>query len=638
MASHPFFLVSAACVVCATYWAFSPGLSGPFLFDDYATLPQLGSHGGVHDWQALLQFVIGGHTGPGGRPLTLLSFLANARDWPAQPEAFKITNLALHIITGGLLYALVLKLSPVRSRADHEAALITAAFWLLNPFNVSTTLYVVQRMAMLSALFSLAGLLCYVHGRSMISSRAGAAYRWMTSGLLLFTPLAMLSKENGALLPLLALVVEYTVLRHHLRLPAPRRWWTVLCLIVPSLLVITLILRHAGVDAYATRSFDLAQRLLTEGRVLFDYLYHWFNPFATTRGLFAEDYPVSMDLLTPWTTIPAILGITAMVSWAIWTRRRYSLASLAILFFFAGHLMESTVLPLEIYYEHRNYLPAVFLALPVAAWLPEFGRRWGTSRLLIVVILCAQAWSTHRLASIWGNEPRLANWWANNNPGSGRAQDFFASSLTNVGRPDLAASVMETAMRRDPGNSHFHLHHLLAKCRAGQLTREDKEQFKFQLASHPLKDKSYPLLARLVEQTPTVGCNNVDARYVLDLLNIMMADATLKSDANRSSQLQHLRGELYVKMNDIEAAIEAFDQSLSVRPDIGVGMQQVALLANHDAYAPALNWLARVERLPKPVDGWGRARSPDYDSEIRRIRGALKNDLDRTTAAVDSIR
>ena len=62
-------------------------------------------------------------------------------------------------------------------------------------------------------------------------------------------------------------------------------------------------------------------------------------------------------------TVPTL--IVAIVLWD-W---RYLVTALALLFFFLNHIIESTVLPLELIFEHRNYLPAMFLFLPIAAGL-----------------------------------------------------------------------------------------------------------------------------------------------------------------------------------------------------------------------------------------------------------------------------
>ncbi len=104
-------------------------------------------------------------------------------------------------------------LDALRRRA-RWAALLGASLWMLHPLFVSTTLYIVQREAMLPATFELIGLLLWLRGRRLIlSGRHKRGIAWMLAGLGGGTLLALLSKADGALLPLFALVIEWTLLR-----------------------------------------------------------------------------------------------------------------------------------------------------------------------------------------------------------------------------------------------------------------------------------------------------------------------------------------------------------------------------------------------------------------------------------------
>ncbi len=111
-----------------------------------------------------------GAADPTGRPLALLSFLIDANDWPADPYPFKRTSVLLHLINGALLCALLRNLGRAIGKPEAQvksAALLGAGFWLLHPLFVSTTLYIVQREAMLPTLFILIGLLGYSKGREL---------------------------------------------------------------------------------------------------------------------------------------------------------------------------------------------------------------------------------------------------------------------------------------------------------------------------------------------------------------------------------------------------------------------------------------------------------------------------------------
>ena len=129
------------------YW---PGLSGPFLFDDFGSLGALGAQGGVSDWYSFKAYVLGGFSGPTGRPLALLSFLIDGTNWPTDSFPFKRTNLIIHLLNGlfvGAVTAKILRLVEIGKTRSQYLALVCAALWLLHPFLVSTTLYAVQRLA-----------------------------------------------------------------------------------------------------------------------------------------------------------------------------------------------------------------------------------------------------------------------------------------------------------------------------------------------------------------------------------------------------------------------------------------------------------------------------------------------------------
>jgi hypothetical protein len=96
--------------IAVAWAAYHPGLSGDFLFDDFANLPSIGATGPVDNWATFWRYITSGDADPTGRPLTLLTFLIDARNWPANPYPFKFTNVVLHLINGALLAWVLWKL------------------------------------------------------------------------------------------------------------------------------------------------------------------------------------------------------------------------------------------------------------------------------------------------------------------------------------------------------------------------------------------------------------------------------------------------------------------------------------------------------------------------------------------------
>jgi len=179
----------------------------------------------------------------------------------------------------------------------------------------------------------------------------------------LATLMATLSKENGILAPALCALIELFVFA-----PAPgtsrargSTAFIAAALVLPALAAIALTL--AGTDAivggYANRPFTLTERLLTESRVLWSYVGSLLFPYGPKLGLYHDDYPISHGLLAPSTTLLAIAAWLATIG-AAWRMRATAPGfGLGLGIFLVGQALESSVFPLLVYFEHRNYLPAI---------------------------------------------------------------------------------------------------------------------------------------------------------------------------------------------------------------------------------------------------------------------------------------
>ncbi len=426
----PFLLPAFMVLTVAAYW---PGLYGGYTFDDYPNIVDNGALRPAHvDLKSLIAAALSSPSSQFHRPLSSLSFTANWLLTGSDPFWFKLTNVFIHLANGLLIYLLARRLLRVGMpglEADSErwyAALI-AGGWLLLPINLTAVVYVVQRMESLGNLFVLAALLAYVRGR-MRMQQDGRGFRGAFIGLGVWTFLGITAKEDAAMAPFYALLIEWMLFKGR-SFPDRRRDTRVYALfgielVLPGVLGLGWLL--PGIMnplAWATRDFTLGQRLLSEARVVMDYVGWIVLPTPHALSFYHDDMRISTGLLQPWTTLPALLGIAALVALALWLRPRRPLVALGIALFLGAQLMTGTVIPLELVYEQRNYFASfgVLLAVvpPLAA--PRAALPLARGALLGVLLLWWTA-LTAQTAWAWGNPLRLAQQLALRAPDSPRAQ------------------------------------------------------------------------------------------------------------------------------------------------------------------------------------------------------------------------
>jgi len=368
----------------------------------------------------------------------MLSFAANTYFTGLDAAAMKWTNIAIHALNGLLVFGLagaVLRLwSPAMPAARvRTTAWFCAAIWTVHPINFMAVLYIVQRMESLSHVFVFGGLWLYLRGRML--SMEGRGGRWQIGvGLVGGTALAALCKESGVLLPLYAWLAE--MILPALRTSRDRREIRLLfaaVLWLPAVAGVFWILpRVMSPAAWASRDFDLFDRVLTEGRVLLDYLRWHLWPSLNELSLYHDDFVASRSWWSPPTTLPALLGCVALLGFAWWLRNRRPLASLGLAWFFAAHALTATIIPLDLVYEHRNYFASLGVILALAdAWswvsarLPTKAFAW----LVPACFLLLLGATTHLRAREWSNPLRLAESEAAKRPQSPRATYGYARQL-----------------------------------------------------------------------------------------------------------------------------------------------------------------------------------------------------------------
>ena len=606
--------------------AYFPALSGPFLFDDFLVLGRLGEYGGVVDWKSFTAFLTGGTAGPTGRPVALLSLLIDGTNWPADSWPFKRTNLVIHLCTASVLGLLIWQILRLVGRNTRQAAwiaVVAAAFWLLHPFLVSTTMYVVQRMAQLATMFVFAGLVAHIFARSIADSRPLLGYAMMSVSLVVFTALATFSKENGGLLPILVGVLELTVFAasRHERLD---RRWAAIFILAPTIVLGTFLIYRAMAYGFFTtmppRDYSVYERLLTQPRVLSEYLWNWFIPKLYTTGVFQDHILVSRGILSPPATLLHLVLHAGAIVAAVLVRRKYALVALAVLFFYAGHLVESTTLNLELYFEHRNYLPAAFLFVPLLAFLHDKTR----SVIFFVVaigMMLLFAGFTRYSSNVWADYNSIVEISAKKAQMSTRAQSELAKVLFNNNRYDEAIAVIDGAIQRHPETRpQLVLTRLIILCKLGTLSDREVRQ-----ASAGLSDVMYDRrLLGIYEEfvLAVIGgeCPDTTPDAVHEVFESFLR-YPLNSDPKspRFSQIQYFMGLLDSRNDNAARAVVEFESSLLAEPSVSAALNIAAVLATGKHFPEALHFIEKARELFRRGDSKAGLSAPYSETDIDEL-------------------
>jgi hypothetical protein len=464
-------LFIAMLVTAMVYW---PGLSGSFLFDDY---PNILDNPGVQPRDAslasLVRAALSSPSSEFSRPLSSLSFAANYLTTGLNPYWMKLTNLVIHLLNGLLVFFLASAL--LESATDMTAtsngfsavpeatsihahsgsiALLIAASWMLLPINLTAVLYIVQRMESLANLFVLIGLIGYVAARRrMLSNRdlspatsgaPGWGDFWLcAASITLPTAFGLLAKETAVMLPFYALLIECFLYGFRVanlvypksadpisskatrvfdrRLLALYFFVLAIPFIAGAVLLLPSLLQP---DLWNTRNFTLSTRLLSEARIVIDYVFWTVLPTPHALSFYHDNFNVSSGVLAPWTTLASLLALAGLVVLTWWLSQRLPLTALGIAMFLGCQLLTGTILPLELIYEHRNYFASFGLLVaivPILAAPRSAPFSLPRHMLLAGLMLCWTA-LTALTAYAWGNPLRLAQDLALRAPRSPRAQ------------------------------------------------------------------------------------------------------------------------------------------------------------------------------------------------------------------------
>lgn len=534
-------VISVFLLVLFTIAIFFPGLHGRFILDDIINLQGISRINEGEGLTAWLSYIFGG-VGASGRSVSYLSFALQSSSWSHDPFSFKLVNLLLHIINGVLVYCLTRLLllfyykndELCRSKSiygSHGIALTIAAFWLLSPIQVSTVLYVVQRMSILSAMFVLIGLLFWMVGRAETASltRKITCLVFGYGGAFV---LAVFSKENGVLLPLYVLIIESTIGRSNVK-GSLYRVWKWLFVYAPLAIIILYFIWNAEwlfVKSYGVRSFTLVERLLTEPLILIDYIGKIIFPVNTQYSLFNENFPIVSVDNGFYLGLLVIVSLCGLIVWAIAYRRKYVWPAMGIMLYFSAHSLESTIIPLELYFEHRNYFALFGLLICIGACLV-----WVLNRLNLttkyrikiftpILIVCAiwLSYVTHIEAKLWSKPLQQAAIWYENNPTSHRAHGHLGAVLFKYGAYEESSQFYQDTLHLFPNDPTKPLLWLELSCLSTQIELPDQKYLREVAKNGKFYKETFNIIDSIIALIETRQCDSLDK----SILKTFLSDLT----------------------------------------------------------------------------------------------------------------
>lgn len=604
-------------ITLSIYW---PGLNSAFIFDDFPNLQGLKLVGAYADSTGVWRYLLEGASSPLGRPLSLLSFLLNDTRWPAPPWSFKYTNLLLHLLNGVLVFWLVLvlaRLSGLQSWRIHATAILASTFWLVHPFHVSTVLYVIQRMTELATLFMLAGLLAYTHGRLLVADQPRLGYLWMSLGIVLGGVLAILSKEIGILLPLYALVVEFTLIRSA-SIATPARWWvwSAVFLFLPLLLLTGFFIYNFEhyLFVYQLRDFTWYERLLTQPRVLMDYLSHIVLPRRAGTGVLHDDYIASRDLFESGTLL-ATLAVMSMLASAVAFRKKYAVLSFGILWFFAGHLLESGIAPLELYFEHRNYLPMMGPLFAVAYYVINAKNRHRNVLVtLSLMFIVLSATITLQQAQLTANTLFHAITLATEHPRSTRAHQEAARQWVFAGNLDMAEGHLREILAHHPNSSAAHMELIQLGCLRSDppLPATEMKEYIKNIHQGGRDTAAANSLTSIIWLYSKNRCKMVSIGDLVHLVDALIDNPSffLKDDL---AKLYYIKSSIHELDKDLNQTILALQRAYGYRPSVDVALAEAKHLVSGGLLDDALLALHKARRADRSKIPGLRLRKNDID-------------------------
>jgi hypothetical protein len=613
-----------------SFFIYNIGLNSAFILDDIVNLNTIGQYQHLGKWHDFLLFLLNGDSGPTGRPVSLASFYLNDNIWTsAEPADFKYTNVLLHLINGVLIFFFIHKVTEI-SKLDSFyqtwLPLLTASLWLIAPLHTTTVLYVIQRMTELVTLFTLSSLISYLFLKeSILSEHYKKTLFYLTLFILNFA-LAFFSKENGILISIYILTLEYTLFKNTHKYKNNYFSKSTIFILgwIPLAIIVLFLIKAGWLDSH-DRYYSTGERVLTESRILWDYLFQIITPNSSYISLLHDDFIISTSIFNPLTTFFSLLGIIALLISAWKYRIEAPVFAFGIFWFFGGHLLESTTVALELYFEHRNYLPMLGVIVIIAYYslkLIQQEKYKSIIRTFIAVYIIILGFSTYNLSLKWTKPIEMVSTWLEKHPNSQRtleALDYLLAEKVSENDRQKILALLDKKAKESNSGSYLVFRNLTIQCQQNSITSTDLQNAIYELKQSGFVTATPSVFTNFLNTWLTTNCGALSAETIQQfIVDIKKIEHLQKGTFPHT--LAYWQGEVQVRQGNLDQAIQAFETSYQLHKDLDLLLLQAMYLhtAGLDEAAERKLQLASNDLCNNWRQCWIlRLRQGDID-EIRR--------------------
>jgi tetratricopeptide (TPR) repeat protein len=406
------------------------------------------------------------------RPVGNLSFAANYFFHEYRPAGYHFINILIHSMSALFLYLLIKSTfqTPVLINRYKQADIIAVCaslVWLVNPLHTQSVTYIVQRLNSMAAMLFILSLYLFVKGRLTFLKAAEhhngderpdgpkkAAYAFFAGSLCVWM-LALGTKQIAATLPFFVFLYEWFFFQD-MEKDWMKKQFKIILMVFLIMAVVSFVFlganpveRVSQLGDFAEKRFALGERLLTQPRVVIYYLGLLFYPHPSRLNL-DHDFPLSYSFIDPLSTLISLLVIIGLIASAILIAKKERLLSFCIIWYFGNLIIESSIIPLALIFEHRTYLPSMMISFLIVYLIFRYLKPFWPKMVLFFLVICICGYWTYERNKVYTNGISLWSDCAKKSPHKDRPHYNLGKAYLDLDNTKEAIKYFDMALGINP--------------------------------------------------------------------------------------------------------------------------------------------------------------------------------------------